>query len=78
MEPQKGIKTESAMVCKLRKTLQKLKHAPLCWNSKFNVFAKSQNLKQCENNSCLYSIKIDKSVLYIRLYVDDIINAGIR
>lgn len=65
-----GYEKEKPKVCKLIKSIYGLKQASRVWNEKFMVQIK---FKRCESDRCLY-VKIENGVvLYILLFVDDLL-----
>lgn len=76
MRKPEGFKGNNDLVCKLNKALYGLKQAPLNWNKKFNEFAESQQLKRSNNDPCLYVKLYEQKILYLLIYVDDIIIAS--
>lgn len=76
MEIPDGLKAPQNHVCKLRKSLYGLKQSPRCWNHKFNDFIVQQGFKRSLHDSCLYTMFQDNSILYLLLYVDDVLIAG--
>lgn len=73
MRKPEGFEGNDGLVYKLNKALYGLKQAPLSWNNRFNEFAKSQQLRRSENDPCLYVKLSDQKILYLLIYVDDII-----
>lgn len=71
MKQPEGFITNLSLVCKLHKSLYKLKQAPRCWNTKFITFLKSFNFRQCEADKCVLRAQINKEMVYLALYVDD-------
>lgn len=67
---------ESGQVCRLKKSLYGLKHAPRCWFSKLTDALKRFGFKQSYCDYSLFTyIKGDRS-LRVLVYVDDLIIAG--
>lgn len=71
-----GFESKDDRVCKLNKALYGLKQVPLCWNNKFNEFAQEQQLRRSEYDPCLYIGSKQQTVVYLLIYVDDIILAS--
>lgn len=63
-------------VCKLKKSIYGLKQSPKNWNVRFNEFMIAQEFQNSKHDTCLYVKKTNSSVLYVLLYVDDIIIVG--
>jgi transposase InsO family protein len=76
MKQPQGVDDGTSRVCKLNKSLYGLKQAPRAWNEKFDTWMKSQGFEQCKNDLCLYVKKDCDDILYVLLYVDDVILAG--
>ena len=75
MKQPKGQIKNFDLVCRLTKSLYGLKQAPRAWNLRFETFIRSLGLMNSESDKCLY-IGTDNDVLiYLLLYVDDIIIA---
>lgn len=65
-----------SQVCKLNKSLYGLKQAPRSWNERFNEFILKLGFSRSQFDSCLYVRKMRETVIYLILYVDDIIIAS--
>jgi transposase InsO family protein len=77
MEIPEGLDSRPGYVCKLEKSLYGLKQSPLCWNNRFNKFATSIGFERSKHDYCLYvRQKNEESLMYMILYVDDVIIAG--
>ena len=74
MQLPEGFEVSNNKVCKLNKSLYGLKQAPRAWNTKFNHFLSSFNLRQSKVDKCLYYTD-DRSML-LAIYVDDGIAAA--
>ena len=64
------------LVCKLKKSIYGLKQSPRCWNSTLDAYLKKLGFVQTASDPCIYYQKTDKDIVYIGVYVDDIILAG--
>lgn len=72
--PPEMIKCKDGNVLQLNKSLYGLKQASKCWNNKINNFLLKLGFIRSNADYCLYSIKYkDDNILYLLLYVDDII-----
>jgi len=71
------IKLPDGLVVKLNKTLYGLKQSPMEWNNTLNEFLTNYGLKRCEADKCIYYNNNFEKPLYVAVYVDDIITAGI-
>ena len=72
----KGYISDPYLVCKLKKSLYRLKHAPREWCSKMDAFLLSQNFQRCKSDMNVYIQKYDGNFLIIVLYVDDLLITG--
>jgi Reverse transcriptase (RNA-dependent DNA polymerase)/gag-polypeptide of LTR copia-type len=63
-------------VCKLKKSLYGLKQAPRAWFSKLRHFLLSQTFKSTEADHSLFIYSSGKIVIYLLVYVDDILITG--
>ena len=61
---------------KLNKSLYGLKQSSKCWNNKINDFLLNLGFKRSNNDYCLYSKVHKNEIVYLLLYVDDIILTG--
>ena len=60
-------------VCKLQKSIYGLKHASRSWNLKFDQLVKSFGFLQSPDESCVYKKCSGNMVVFLVLYVDDIL-----
>lgn len=72
MELPEGFKRGNK-VCKLNKALYGLKQASREWNEKFNEFMTRIGFERCASDQCLYVKKQNEEMIYVLLYVDDIL-----
>ncbi|WVZ16441.1 hypothetical protein V8G54_009423 [Vigna mungo] len=63
-------------VCLLQKPLYGLKQSPRQWYRKFDDFLIKLNFKRCNYDDCVYTLNHDGEMLYLLLYVDDILIAS--
>ena len=63
------------LVCKLKKSIYGLKQSPHCWNSTLDAYLKKLGFIQMASDPCIYYQKTDSDIVYIGVYVDDIILA---
>ncbi|WVZ24349.1 hypothetical protein V8G54_002893 [Vigna mungo] len=63
-------------VCLLQKSLYGLKQSPRQWYRKFDDFLIKLNFKRCNYDDCVYTLNHDGEMLYLLLYVDDILIAS--
>lgn len=67
------IKLPSGETCKLNKSLYGLKKSPKYWNKRFDEFMTKENFSKSKNDHCLYFRKVNACILYVLLFVDDIL-----
>jgi hypothetical protein len=60
-------------VCKLKKALYGLKHAPEAWYSRLNKYLQQQGFRKGNADNNLYIKVTQDGILLIKVYVDDII-----
>ena len=69
-------KGQEHMLCKPKRSIYGLKQASRSWNTRFVQAIKSYGFDQCPDESCVYK-KCDGSVVvFLVLYVDDILLIG--
>ena len=69
-------KGQEHMLCKLQRSIYGLKQTSRSWNTRFDQAIKSYGFYQCPFESCVYK-KCDGSVVvFLVLYVDDILLIG--
>ena len=64
------------MVCKLHKSIYGLKQASRLWNKRFDQVIKSFGFDQNEEEPCVYRKMQDDMVVFLILYMDDILLIG--
>ena len=69
-------KNQEHMVCKLKRSIYGLKQASRSWNIRFDQAIKSSGFKQNLDEPCVYKRHQDKVVMFLVLYVDDILLIG--
>ncbi|GJT23082.1 retrovirus-related pol polyprotein from transposon TNT 1-94 [Tanacetum coccineum] len=67
---------EENLMCKLNKSLYRLKQAPRQWYLKFESFMQRSGYKRCAMDHCCYLKKVGSSSIILLLYVDDMLVAG--
>ena len=63
-------------MCKLQKSIYGLKQASRSWNIKFDQSVKSFGFIQCPDEPCVYKRRSENVVVFLILYVDDILLIG--
>ena len=78
MEQPEGFieKGKDNKVCKLRKSIYGLKQASRSWNHQFDQTVKSFGFDQNLEEPCIYKRGERKSVVFLILYVDDMLLMG--
>ena len=77
MQPEGFIaKNQEHMVCKLKKSIYRLKQASRSWNIKFDQVIKSFGFEQNLDEPYVYKRYRDKVVMFLVLYVDNILLIG--
>ena len=69
-------KGQEKKVCKLQKSIYGLKQASRSWNIKFDQSVKSFRFIQCPDEPCVYMRRSENVVVFLILYVDDILLIG--
>jgi hypothetical protein len=74
MEQLEGFTQEGEhLVCKLHKSLYKLKQSPRAWNQKLNVFLKNIEFVRSDADFNVYIAQVRDVKFFIVVYVDDLI-----
>ena len=77
MQQPEGFSEEEGKVCLLKKSLYGLKQSPRMWYKRFDDFLLRSGFSRCRYDSCVYVLKRkQKCILYLLLYVDDILLAS--
>nr|KYP74080.1 Retrovirus-related Pol polyprotein from transposon TNT 1-94 [Cajanus cajan] len=69
-------KDQGNLVCKLNRSLYGLKQASRQWFKRFSTSLKSHGFIQCISDYSLFSFGSGNNIVYLLVYVDDIILAG--
>eukprot|EP00253_Pinus_taeda_P005600 PITA_05600 len=69
-------KGQEHKVCRLKKALYGLKHAPRVWYSRIDSYLLENRFEKCEGEPTLYIKENDGKILIVVLYVDDVIFTG--
>ena len=70
-------KDQQNKIYKLLKSIYGLKQASRSWNLRFNEIIKSYGFEQSPDEACVYKLVKDQAVIFLILYVDDILPLGI-
>jgi hypothetical protein len=74
MEQPEGFTQEGEhLVCKLHKSLYKLKQSPKAWNQKLDAFLKSIEFVRSDADFSMYVTQVGDVKFFIVVYVNDII-----
>ena len=77
MQPEGFIaKNQEHMICKLKMSIYGPKQASRSWNIKFDQVIKLFGFEQNLDEPCVYNRHQDKVVIFLVLYVDDILFIG--
>ena len=71
-----GAKGQEGKVCKLLKSIYGLKQASRSWNKRFDQVVKTFGFQQNMDEPCVYKHIQDGKVVFLLLYVDDILLIG--
>src|SRR3954471_32060 len=66
----------ASKVCKLQKSIYGLKQASRSWNIRFKEVVKSFGFIENENKPCVFNKFSGSSIVFLILYVDDILLSG--
>ncbi|KAM2605233.1 hypothetical protein TB2_034053 [Malus domestica] len=69
-------KSEKTKVCKLQRSIYGLKQASMSWNIRFDTEIKTFGFTQNEDDNCVYKKVVGEEVVFLVLYVDDILLFG--
>ncbi|CAJ2646442.1 unnamed protein product [Trifolium pratense] len=77
MQQPEGFVKDNSKVCLLKKSLYGLKQSPRQWYRRFDDFLLKAGFVRSNYDSCVYMMKRnEKVILYLLLYVDDILMAS--
>lgn len=76
MEQPAGFVQDSALVCRLKKSLYGLKQALRAWYEKMDTFLLSIDFVQCSSNPTVYIWQHGANITILVLYVDDLLLTG--
>lgn len=63
-------------VCKLRKALCGLKHAPRAWFEKLKEALVDWDFRNSKSETSLFILQQEKDIIFVLIYVDDILITG--
>ena len=69
-------KAKPESVCKLQRSIYGLKQASRSWNIRFDEAVKSFDFARSKEDPCVYIKRSDKHVVFMIIYVDDILIMG--
>jgi transposase InsO family protein len=67
------VKGKEHLVCKLKKSLYGLKQASRAWYRKMDNALLDRGFQRFQSDHCIYKYDRDKMIIYVILYVDDLI-----
>ena len=70
------IQGKDHLVSRVKKSIYGLKQSPHCWNAALDAQLKKMGLNQSKYDPCIYYKNTGGEMLYIGVYVNDIILAG--
>ena len=73
---QVDLETRNTKMCKLKKSLYGLKTSPKRWNEKFSEEVEKLGLENDIHEPCLYTWRMHGKIVFILLYVDDMLIGG--
>lgn len=71
-----GFEKGKGLVCRLNRSLYGLKQASRAWNERFHVFVEKLGFKRGASDQCLYVKRTKTGLLFLVIYVDDILIIG--
>ena len=70
------MKGKKELVCRLKKSLYGLKQSPRMWYQKFDTYIWGLGITRSKGDHCVYFKLIGDRVIYLVLYVDDMLLIG--
>ena len=71
-----AVKGKKELVCRLKKYMYGLKQSPRMWYQKFDTYIQGLGFIRSKENHCVYFKLIGDCVIYLVLYVDDMLLIG--
>jgi hypothetical protein len=71
-----AVKGKKELVCKMKKSLYGLKQTPRMWYQKFDTYMLVIGFTRSKEDHCVYSKLIGDHLIYLVLYVDDMLLIG--
>jgi hypothetical protein len=71
-----AVKGKKELVCKLKKSLYGLKQSPRMWYQKFDTYMLGLGFTRSKEDHCVYFKLIGDHLIYLVLYVDDMLLIG--
>ena len=70
------VKGKKELVCKLKMSLYGLKQSPRMWYQKFDTYIRGLGFTRSKEHDCVYFKLIGDPIIYLVLYVDDMLLIG--
>jgi hypothetical protein len=70
------VKGKKELVCKLKKSMYGLKQSPRMWYQKFDTYMLGLGFTRSKEDRCVYFKLIGDHLIYLVLYVDDMLLIG--
>jgi hypothetical protein len=71
-----AVKGNKELVCKMKKSLYRLKQSPRMWYQKFDTYMLGLGFTISKEDHCMYFKLIGDHLIYLVLYVDDMLLIG--
>nr|CCA27625.1 putative polyprotein [Albugo laibachii Nc14] len=71
--PQRGVEGKQNQICKLNRSLYGLKQSAATWLNTISEVFTYMGFSQCRSDSCIFIRQQGNSIIYITLYVDDML-----
>jgi hypothetical protein len=71
-----SLKGKKELVCKMKKSLYGLKRSPRMWYQKFDTYMVRLGFTRSKDDHCVYFKLIGDHLIYLVLYVDDMLLIG--